>query len=69
MATRWKSNSSMSSSTLEEENIATERDPLISIKDRLENINNNNNRSGSNRQGKFNGKYFLKQFLLLSYCI
>lgn len=60
MAARWKSNSSMFSSTLEEENIATERDPLILIQDRLENRNNNS--SCSYRQGKFNGKYFLRYF-------
>jgi len=51
----------MSSSTLEEENIATEQDPLLSIQNRLENRHNAvNSGSSSYRQGnnnKFNGKY------------
>lgn len=36
MASRWKSNSSISSNTLEDQNLAatTEQDPLISIEDR-----------------------------------
>lgn len=53
----------MSSSTLEEDNIATEQDPLLSIQNRLENRHNAvNGACGSTyRQGnyniKFNGKY------------
>ncbi|CAO0801397.1 unnamed protein product [Mucor circinelloides] len=55
MASRWKSNSSMSSSTLEEENIATEQDPLLSIQNRLENRHNAvNSGSSSYRQGNNN---------------
>ncbi|KAL9555899.1 hypothetical protein PS6_002617 [Mucor atramentarius] len=52
MASRWKSNSSISSSTLEEENIATEQDPLLSIQNRLENRHNavNSGSSSSYRQ-------------------
>lgn len=54
----------MSSSTLEEENIATEQDPLLSIQNRLENRHNAVNsargpsyQQGNNNNSKFNGKY------------